>query len=109
MVPRDFWLEDWEKAAIITFHAFYRLEGYRRLTYMMLDADVVAVSGTDHGIQASFERMKTARGTDDRGCFVSSAHSSAPRHAVKNAESARASNMAWQSLARTGRPGVRAC
>ena len=43
-VPRDFWLEDWEKAAIITYHDLYPLEGYRRLTYMMLDADVVAVS-----------------------------------------------------------------
>lgn len=43
-VPRDFWLEDWEKTAIVTFHDLYPLEGYRRLTYMMLDADVVAVS-----------------------------------------------------------------
>jgi putative transposase len=43
-IPRDFWLEDWEKAAIITFHDLYPLEGYRRLAYMMLDADIVAVS-----------------------------------------------------------------
>ena len=43
-VPRDFWLDDWEKAAIIDFYALYPSEGYRRLTYMMLDADVVAVS-----------------------------------------------------------------
>jgi len=43
-IPRDFWLEDWEKAAIVAFHDRYPLEGYRRLTYMMLDADVVAVS-----------------------------------------------------------------
>jgi putative transposase len=43
-VPRNFWLEDWEKAAIIAFHDLYPTEGYRRLTYMMLDADVVAVS-----------------------------------------------------------------
>ena len=43
-VPRDFWLEDWEKAAIIGFRDLYPLEEYRRLTYMMLDADVVAVS-----------------------------------------------------------------
>ena len=43
-LPRDFWLEDWETAAIIAFHALYPLEGYRRLAYMMLDADVVAVS-----------------------------------------------------------------
>jgi putative transposase len=43
-IPRDFWLEDWEKAKIIAFRDTYPLEGYRRLAYMMLDADVVAVS-----------------------------------------------------------------
>ena len=43
-VPRDFWLEDWEKQAIINFHLKNPLEGYRRLTFMMLDADIVAVS-----------------------------------------------------------------
>ena len=45
-VPRDFWLEPWEKEAIIDFHGKNPLEGYRRLTYMMLDTDVVAVSAT---------------------------------------------------------------
>jgi putative transposase len=44
LVPRDWWLEDWEKKAIIKFHASHPLEGYRRLAFMMLDADVVAVS-----------------------------------------------------------------
>ncbi len=43
-VPRDFWLEDWEKKAIVDFHLKNPLEGYRRLTFMMLDRDVVAVS-----------------------------------------------------------------
>ncbi len=43
-VPRDFWLEDWEKRAILEFHDRFPLEGYRRLTFMMLDADIVAVS-----------------------------------------------------------------
>jgi putative transposase len=43
-VPRDFWLEEWEKQAIIGFHLKNPLEGYRRLTFMMLDADIVAVS-----------------------------------------------------------------
>jgi transposase InsO family protein len=43
-VPRDHWLEDWERQAILDFHDRYPLEGYRRLTFMMLDADVVAVS-----------------------------------------------------------------
>jgi putative transposase len=44
LVPRDHWLEPWEKQAIIQFHWQYRLEGYRRLTFMMLDRDIVAVS-----------------------------------------------------------------
>jgi putative transposase len=45
-VPRDFWLEDWEKQAIIGFHLKNPLEGYRRLAFMMLDADIAAVSPT---------------------------------------------------------------
>jgi hypothetical protein len=43
-IPRDFWLEPWEKDAILQFHWQHPLEGYRRLTFMMLDAEVVAVS-----------------------------------------------------------------
>lgn len=42
--PRDYWLEDGEKSAIIEFARQYPLEGYRRLAFMMLDQDVVAVS-----------------------------------------------------------------
>jgi len=52
-IPRDSWLEEWEKEAIIAFHLEYPLEGYRRLTFMsirpdhgMLDRDIVAVSPT---------------------------------------------------------------
>lgn len=43
-VPRDFWLEDWEKEAILKYWGEHPGEGYRRLTFMMLDADVVAAS-----------------------------------------------------------------
>ena len=43
-VPRDHWLEAWEKKAIIDFRMQHVDDGYRRLTYMMLDGDVVAVS-----------------------------------------------------------------
>ena len=43
-VPRDFWLEHWEREAIIEFHFAHPLEGYRRLAFMMIDADVVYVS-----------------------------------------------------------------
>lgn len=41
-IPRDFWLEDWEKQAILAFHRDYALEGYRRLAVMMLAPDIVA-------------------------------------------------------------------
>ena len=43
-IPRDHWLEEAEKKAMVDFHEQYPLEGYRRLTFMMLDANVVAAS-----------------------------------------------------------------
>jgi transposase-like protein len=39
-LPRHFWLEDWEKAAIPEFHDRYPLEGSGRLASMRLDADL---------------------------------------------------------------------
>jgi putative transposase len=59
-VPRDHWLEDTEKQAIRDFHASYPLEGYRRLTFLMLDADVVACS------PSSVYRVLQAAGLLDR-------------------------------------------
>jgi transposase InsO family protein len=43
-VPRDHWLSAAEKTAILDFHQLFPLEGYRRLAFMMLDRDLVAVS-----------------------------------------------------------------
>lgn len=43
-IPRDHWLTDEEKQAICSYYAEHEDSGYRRLTYMMMDADVVAVS-----------------------------------------------------------------
>ncbi len=43
-VPRDHGVDDEGKRAIVEFHGEYPLEGYRRLAFMMLDRDVVAVS-----------------------------------------------------------------
>ena len=43
-VPRDHWLLDDEKERICTFARLHPLEGYRRLTFMMLDVDIVACS-----------------------------------------------------------------
>lgn len=43
-VPRDHWLTSDERERICTFARNHPLEGYRHLTVMMLDADVVACS-----------------------------------------------------------------
>jgi transposase InsO family protein len=59
-VPRDYWLEDWERQTIVDYHDRHPLEGYRRLTYMMLDDDLVAVSA------ASVYRVLKAAGRLDR-------------------------------------------
>jgi transposase InsO family protein len=59
-IPRDCWLEAWEHEAIVAYHAQHPLEGYRRLTYMMLDAEVVAVS------PSTTYRVLRAKGVLDR-------------------------------------------
>jgi len=43
-VPRDHWLTDQEKERLCAFARAHPLEGYRRLTFMALDQDVVACS-----------------------------------------------------------------
>lgn len=60
LVPRDFWIEDWERKAIVDFHDINPLEGYRRLTFMMLDQNVAAVS------PATTYRVLKAAGRLDR-------------------------------------------
>lgn len=58
-IPRDWWIEEWEKKAIIDYHDRHPLEGYRRLTFMMLDDDVVAVSPS-----TTYRVLKAARRLD---------------------------------------------
>ncbi len=43
-IPRDHWLDESERQAIIEFHGKHPLEGYRRLAFMMIDQDVVYAS-----------------------------------------------------------------
>jgi transposase InsO family protein len=69
-VPRDHWLEDWEKQAMICFHEQFPLEGYRRLAFMMLDRDVVAASPSSvyrvlkaAGLLQSWNAKPTRKGT----------------------------------------------
>lgn len=54
-VPRDHWLEPQEINTIVDFARRHPLEGYRRLTFMMLDADVAAVSPS-----TTYRVLKTA-------------------------------------------------
>ena len=65
-IPRDWWLEEWEKRAILDYHDRHPLEGYRRLTFLMLDDDVVAVSPT------SVYRVLKRAGRLDRHRFAPS-------------------------------------
>ena len=51
LVPRDFWISDAERQNIIRFFLDHPLNGYRRLTFMMIDADIVYVSpGTVYNV-----------------------------------------------------------
>ena len=66
-------LEDCEKQAIVGFHLKNPLEGYRRLTFMMLDAGTAAVSPSSvwrvfsEGIPAKKRTCpSTGRGVADR-------------------------------------------
>lgn len=64
--PRHFWLLAHECDAIIAFATEHPLEGYRRLSYMMLDAEVVAVS------PSSVYRVLKEAGLLGRGTAVDS-------------------------------------
>ena len=72
-IPRDFWLEDWEKEAIIEFYLKHSDEGYRRLTYMMLDKDIAYVSPSttyrvlsSAGLLYKWNRNKSLKGAGFR-------------------------------------------
>jgi putative transposase len=69
-VPRDHWLTADEKEKICVFSRQHPLEGYRRLTFMMLDADVVACSPASvyrvlkaAGLLAGLSPTPTKKGT----------------------------------------------
>ena len=43
-IPRDYWLLEEEKETIIKYYLSHSQEGYRAITYRMIDEDVIAVS-----------------------------------------------------------------
>jgi transposase InsO family protein len=69
-VPRDHWLEAWEVQAILGYWEQHPDVGYRALTFMMLDADVVAVSPSSvyrvlskAGVLERWNRTPSMKGT----------------------------------------------
>jgi len=66
-IPRDHWLTDEEKRAILDYEREYPLEGYRRLTFMMLDDDVAAASpATVYGVLKSADRLGRPSPSNER-------------------------------------------
>jgi len=70
LAPRDYWLDADEIQAIINFQQEHPLAGYRCLTYMMIDADVAAVSPSSvyrvlrkHDLLARWNRSPSKKGT----------------------------------------------
>ncbi len=69
-IPRDHWLEDWEKRAVVDFYQAHPDDGYRRVTYMMMDADIVAASPSsvyralsEAGVLRRWEPQPSKKGT----------------------------------------------
>lgn len=44
IIPKRHWILDWEREAIINYAGTHVGEGYRRMTYMMIDENIAAVS-----------------------------------------------------------------
>jgi len=70
MIPKRFWLREWEKQAIIAYYLGHQGEGYRRVSYMMLDANIVAVSPSstyrvlvEAGLMRKWNRKESKKGT----------------------------------------------
>jgi len=69
-IPRDFWLTPQERQSIISYYKQHPQEGYRRLCYMMMDENIVAVSPSttyrvlsEEGLLKRFNGRPSKKGT----------------------------------------------
>lgn len=61
-VPRDHWLEQWERDLIIDFYLENETDGYRRCCYMMIDRDLVYCSpATVYNVLKKADAMRVKR------------------------------------------------
>ncbi len=66
-VPRDHWLTDDEKTAILGYEREHPREGYRRLSFMMLDDDIAAAApATVYRILKKAQRLGPASPPNER-------------------------------------------
>ena len=72
-IPRDHWLLEWERVAIVEYYCQHPLDGYRRLAYMMIDENIVAVSPSSvyrvlvqAGLLRRWNRKPSKKGTGFR-------------------------------------------
>ena len=99
-----------EKESRETGHFFrFDLGLARFLSVASVAHRVFASHGTDHRNGVSFDQQDGSAIGGCTGYDVIGAYAGVARHVAKSAESDRTRNLAWQSLERTGRPGVRAC
>jgi len=70
LVPRDHWLTPEEQSSILAYHERFPLEGYRRLSFMMMDEDLVAASASSvyrvlarAGVLDRWNRKPSKKGT----------------------------------------------
>ena len=68
--PRDFWITDEERCAVIKYYQSHRNEGYRAVTYMMIDENVAYMSCSsvyrillDAGLMRSKRTKKSLKGS----------------------------------------------
>lgn len=66
LVPKKHWLLPWERKAIIDYARTHSGEGYRRMTFMMLDENIVAVSPS-----SVYRVLKAENLLDSMDCHVS--------------------------------------
>jgi len=74
LIPRDFWLEQWEIKKIIQYYHDHPDDGYRRLAYMMIDDNIVAVSAStvyrvlsNAGFLKRWSKKQSLKGTGFKG------------------------------------------
>ena len=80
-IPRDHWLEEEEKKAIVKYYQENKTEGYKRLTYMLIDANIVAVSPSsvyrvlkNAGLMRKWSKSPSKKGTGFEQPIVAHQH-----------------------------------